>query len=49
MYYLLYISRAKSTLPDNELLDILQQSKRDNRNLGITGMLISLRNQFSRR
>ncbi|MFT6996128.1 MAG: hypothetical protein ACJA1P_002875, partial [Maribacter sp.] len=46
MYYLVYISRAKSTLSDNELLDILQQSKRNNRNLGITGMLISLRNQF---
>lgn len=40
MYYLVYVSSATSLLPQSELLSILEKSRCNNENFGITGMLL---------
>ena len=40
MYYTVYVSSATALLSEHELLDLLTTSRRNNRRLGITGMLL---------
>ncbi|MCL6485560.1 MAG: BLUF domain-containing protein, partial [Janthinobacterium lividum] len=40
MFRLLYISRAAPTISDEQVQDILQCSRRNNPNTGITGILV---------
>lgn len=40
MYHLMYVSHAKQLFTDDELSELLIKSRKNNNNLGITGMLI---------
>lgn len=46
LYCLIYISKAKYTLSDQELLEMLQQSRDRNKSHGVTGMLLYVHGRF---
>lgn len=46
MYHLVYISYASRPLREDDLLDILNTSRLNNKKYGITGMLVYLREKF---
>jgi len=46
MYHLVYISYASRPLREDDLLDILNESRLNNKKNGITGMLVYLREKF---
>ncbi len=46
MYHLVYISYASRSLRENDLLDILDKSRLNNKKYGITGMLVYLHEKF---
>lgn len=46
MYHLVYISYASRPLREDDLLDILKTSRLNNKNNGITGMLVYLNEKF---
>jgi hypothetical protein len=46
MYYLIYTSHSKYQWSNESLKDLLIQSVENNRSLGITGMLVFLRERF---
>ncbi len=46
MFQLVYLSRSKYTMSDNELDDILAASRRNNANRGVTGMLLYAADTF---
>ena len=46
MYYCIYASSASRHLPDHELMDIKEQSRVANQELGITGLLVLHRSVF---
>jgi hypothetical protein len=46
MYHLIYTSHATHPLTDQDLLQLLRECRVSNKNLNVTGMLISLHNKF---
>lgn len=46
MYHLIYVSHATRQLYENDLLEILTESRATNKKLGITGMLVYLQERF---
>ncbi len=46
VYQLVYLSRSRQTMSDNELDDILASSRINNANRGVTGMLLYAANTF---
>jgi Sensors of blue-light using FAD len=46
MYHLVYISYASRPMREDDLLDILNTSRVNNKKYGITGMLVYLREKF---
>ncbi|HTK17967.1 MAG TPA: BLUF domain-containing protein, partial [Mucilaginibacter sp.] len=46
IFYLIYISTATKLMPDEELYFLLEQSRRDNEQYDITGMLLYMQSRF---
>ena len=46
MFYLIYVSHATADLKSSDLHDILNKARRDNANLGITGLLLYKNKRF---
>jgi hypothetical protein len=46
MFYLIYVSTAAKSMNNDELLSLLQQSRKNNLELGITGMLLYMKGHF---
>ncbi len=46
MYYLVYTSTAVTHFSEEDLIDLLNQSRGTNKKIGITGMLIHTRGKF---
>ena len=45
-FYLIYISTATKLMPEQELQNLLEQSRRNNEQYGITGMLLYMQSRF---
>ncbi|MBS1522430.1 MAG: BLUF domain-containing protein [Bacteroidetes bacterium] len=46
IYYLIYISTAHELMPEEKLHFLLEQSRRNNEQYGITGMLLYMQTRF---
>lgn len=46
IFYLIYISTATKLMPEEELRSLLEQSRRDNEQCGITGILLYMQSRF---
>ncbi len=46
MYYLIYRSEVFNQMPEDELINLLEQSRKRNKTINITGMLLHFDNKF---
>ncbi|HEY0055971.1 MAG TPA: BLUF domain-containing protein [Pedobacter sp.] len=46
MYFLIYRSEVSNQMPEEELINLLEQSRKRNKSINITGMLLHFNNRF---